>query len=51
MPEGEFGDARSESGIMQLLSRRNKANFALDTSDYLSIKQLFSQSLKMICLP
>ena len=34
---GDGGDARSESGIMQLLSRRNKANFALDTSDYLSI--------------
>ena len=30
-------DTRGRSGIMDLLSSKNKANFALDTSDYLSI--------------
>jgi len=34
---GEGGDPRGMSGVMKLLSSRNKANFALDTSDYLSI--------------
>ena len=34
---GDTEDPRSMSGIMKLLAGKSKANFALDTSDYLSI--------------